>query len=147
MKDAEIDIEVKTHILANSGGQPDGVDVFQRDSAGGIVMQQRWYDAALRATLACTDLPRAVSPADVIMNPVIQAPVSIFKRWYNRSEFRTHEAVLAGTRLTLRAIVAQHVEREDLMKLFDRMGAYVGLSPCGHNLGYGNFSLLAVRMP
>jgi hypothetical protein len=144
MKDATFTIEFITHCLA-SGKIENAHDEFRKDSEGNLVWQQSWWYSALTQAINLSSI-RGVRPADLNINPIVEAETELFKRKYGADKFRTHEAILPGTRVTFEAVVADHITESVLENILERAGKYVGLSPYGFNLGYGKFNTIEVNV-
>lgn len=143
MKDACFTIEVVSHILANSTGPNGERDVFQRDANDDLVFQQSaWYSAFAQAI----DLAhvKGIKASDINMNLSVSADTEAYERRYQGDKFRTHEAIVPGTRVKFEAVVADHVTDSNLTLILDRMGKFVGFSPYGYRLGQGKFNLVSV---
>lgn len=145
MKDASITIEYVTHCLASGRQVKDGYDEFEKDSSGNIIWKQSWWYAALMKSIELAGV-KGIKPAHFHFNPVITAETEAYKRKYGRDRFRTHEAIFPGTKVTFEAVVDDIVTESAVEKIFKRMGKYVGLSPYGHNLGYGMFEVDAIEV-
>ena len=145
MKDAIFTIEVIRHILANGYDNDGDHDCFQRDSTNAIIFQQSWWHSAFAAALPGTGI-RHIKPYDICMDLTVDAPTEIYKRRYGRDSYRKHEAIMPGTKVTFRALVADHVAESNLRTMLDRIGRFIGLSPYGHRLGYGKFRLLTLTV-
>lgn len=145
MKDATFTIEVIRHILANGTDSTGDHDRFQRDSTGSIIFQQSWWFSAFAAALPGTGI-RHIKPNDICMDLTVDVLTELYKRRYGKDSYRVHEAIMPGSQVTFRALVADHVSESNLYALLDRVGRFIGLSPYGHKLGYGKFRLLEVTV-
>ena len=145
MKNASFEIEVTSHILANSMGIEGGKDKFPRDGANNLIFQAAWFYAAFNAAIKVARV-RGIKPSDVHMDLTVKTPTDIYKRKYGDNKYRSHEAIMPGTKVNFNAIVADHVTESGLREILDKMGRFVGLSPYGHNLGYGRFTLCDVKV-
>lgn len=145
MKDASFTIEVIRHILANGSDSDEGHDSFQRDSTNAIIFQQSWWHSAFAAALPGTGI-RHIKPNDICMDLTVDTKTELYKRKYGKDSYRVHEAIMPGTKVTFRALVADHVSDSNLRTLLDRIGRFIGLSPYGHKLGFGKFRLLDLNV-
>lgn len=145
MKDATFTLEFTTHVLANGIG-PDGEkDHFQRDSTKALVWQQSWWYSAFTRAIELAHL-RRIKAADIHMNLSVNAATDIYRRRYGDDNYRTHEAIMPGTRVSFEAVVADHITTSNLTSILDKMGKYVGLSPYGYKLGFGKFNVIKVEV-
>ena len=71
----------------------------------------------------------------------VSADTQLYKRRYSKTCYRTHEAIMPGTKVTIEFAIADHISKRDLKRLFRKMGKYIGLTQYGFNLGYGKFNL------
>ena len=143
MKLAKIRIEVVSHILAK--GQEGGPDHFARDSANRLLFQQRWWHSALSTAISLANV--RLKPGDINLALTVTADTVQYPRAYTlRGEHHTriHEAIPPGTVIELEAAVSDHVTQSTLEEVMDKAGKFVGMSPYGHNLGFGKFNVLAV---
>jgi len=146
MKEAKFTIEFITHCLAvSSGSKKDSCEYFDRDSKDRIIWKQSWWYTALNSTISMYKI-RGVKPNDFNISLLVEAKVQIFKRRYGQNGFRKHEAIMPGTRVTFNAVVADNVTESTLTHILEKMGDYVGVSPYGHNLGYGKFVVIDVEL-
>jgi hypothetical protein len=145
MKDATFTLEFTTHVLANSQGPNGERDHFQRDSDSKLIWQQSWWYSAFTRAIELAHI-RGIKAADIHMNLAVDAKTEVYRRRYGEGRFRTHEAIMPGTKVTFEAIVADHVTESNLNAILDRMGKYVGLSPYGFRLGYGKFNVDSVKV-
>ena len=145
MKDVKFTLEFTTHVLANGTGPTGEKDCFQRDNEKNLVWQQAWWYSAFAQAI---DLARikGIKPGDIHMNLSVKADTEVYKRRYGENKFRTHEAILPGSRVTFEAVVADHVTESSLHLILERMGKYIGLSPYGYRLGFGKFNVVKVEV-
>jgi len=143
MKNASFVVEFITHCLANSTGPNGERDVFQRDANDDLVFQQSaWYSAFAQSI----DLAhvKGIKASDINMNLSVQADTEVYERRYQGDKFRTHEAIMPGSRVKFEAVVADHVTESNLTQILNNMGKFTGFSPYGHKLGNGKFNLVSV---
>ena len=145
MKDASFELCFTSHVLANGTGADGKPDQFQRDVDNRIVFQQCWFHSAFCRAIELAHM-RGVKAADIQMDLTFDAVTQPYRRRYGDSCFRTHEAIMPGTRVTFNAVVADSVTENMLRILLERMGKFVGLSPYGFKLGYGKFSVVKVTV-
>jgi hypothetical protein len=145
MKDATFTLEFTTHVLANSVGPNDEKDHFQRDSENNLIWQQSWWYSAFTRAIELSHI-RGIKASDISMNLSVKADTEVYKRRYGDGQFRKHEAIMPGTRLTFEAIVDDRITQSNLEVILDRMGKFVGLSPYGYRLGYGKFNVISVEV-
>jgi hypothetical protein len=146
MKDAKFTVEFTTHCLAQ-GGRGNGVDHdrFERDSRGRLRWQHTWWYSAFQKTLGISRI-KNVKPSDIKVALLVNAQTEVYKRKFSEDGYRKHEAIFPGTVVEFEAIVADSVTESALRELLERMGNYVGISPYGHNLGFGKFAVLKIEV-
>lgn len=145
MKDARFTVEFVTHCLATGGIPEENIpDTFQRDSNDRIIMQQPWWHAAFTRAISLSRLDDKVKATDIQMDPAVVAETQRYQRRFNQDEFRTHEAVMPGTRVTFNAMVEDNVTKDILTAILERLGKYVGFSAYGFKLGFGKFNVISV---
>lgn len=145
MKDASFELCFTSHVLANGTGADGKPDQFQRDVDNRIVFQQCWFHSAFCRAIELAHM-RGVKASDIQMDLTFTAATQPYRRRYGDACFRTHEAIMPGTRVTFNAVVADSVTENMLRILLERMGKFVGLSPYGFKLGYGKFSVVKVTV-
>lgn len=147
MKDARFTIEFVTHCLATGGTPEDDIpDTFQRDSQDHIIMQQPWWHAAFTRAIDLARLRDKVIATDIQVDPAVTADTERYQRRFEQDGYRTHEAIMPGTKVTFDAMVEDHITKDILEALLNRMGKYVGLSPYGHKLGFGKFNVVSLTV-
>lgn len=144
MKLAKFTVEFLRHVLANDVYEGKR-DRFQHAGDGSLVFKQSWWYSAFSAALPGTGL-RGIKPGHISMDLLVDAKTEIYHRHYGKGQVRPHEAIMPGTQVTFQAMVEDHVTESALRTLLDRVGRFVGLSPYGHNLGYGKFRLVLVEV-
>lgn len=145
MKDCIIEVEFTRHVLANGIGPNGERDHFERDSQKNMIWQQSWWYSAFAKAIELAHI-RGIKASDVCMNLTATAATKLYRRRYGDDKYRTHEAIMPGTRVRFEAVVADHVTESNLLTIMDRMGKYVGLSPYGYKLGYGKFNVISCKV-
>ena len=147
MKQTKFTVSFTTHVLAN-GMTAGSQDKFQRDLNNRLIFQQSWFYAAFNQALKIAK-HRGIKPADIHMDLIVDAPTVMYERKYGEGreeQRRMHETIPPGTLVTFEAVVADHLTESTLKDILDKMGRFVGLSPYGHNLGYGRFNVVSVEV-
>jgi hypothetical protein len=145
MKDVHFVLEFTTHVLANGMGPDDKRDHFQRDSHNDLIWQQSWWYSAFTRAIELAHL-RRIKAADIHMNLAVKATTATYRRRYGDEKYRTHEAIMPGSKVEFEAVVADHVTKSNLEAILDKMGKFVGLSPYGYRLGFGKFNVVSVEV-
>ena len=145
MKDASFTVEFTQHVLANSVGSQGERDVFLRDGEENLIFQQSWWHSAFARALEMEHL-RHIKPGDITVDLIVNAPTEMYYRRYGKGKSRRHEAIAPGTVVTFYAVVYDRVTESTFKHLLDRIGRFIGISPYGHNLGYGTFQVLDVAV-
>lgn len=149
MKHVEITIKFTSPMLANSlhpEDGPDAVDTFRRDPTGAIMLQQNQIFAML--SVAKNLSGSSVRVGSINFNLGFTANTEVFHRRYTKDNMplvRKHQSVAEGVSIALQMFIPDDTETDDVQKLFAVAGAYVGLSPYGHKLGYGRFVVTGVH--
>lgn len=147
MKEMILEIEYVTECLAQSQGRREqNTDWFKRDGDKNIIWCQSWWYSAISRTVEMYEI-RGIKPSMFNFCPVVEAEkTEVFERQYKRNKIRCHESIPVGTRVTFTAVVADQITDSVANSLFTKMGKYVGLSPYGHNLGYGKFNVISIDL-
>jgi hypothetical protein len=147
MKEMKIEIEFVTRCLALSPNRREGdTDWFRKDSEGNLIWNQAWWYSAITNTAKMYEI-RSVKPSMFNFCPVVAVVTTeVYKRKYGSNSYRSHECIPTGTRAVFTAVVADQITESVLYNLLEKMGMYVGLSPYGHRLGYGKFTVKSVDL-
>lgn len=143
MKDCTFELEFTSHVLANGSSHDGKDDHFQRDAAGHIVFQQPWFHSAFSTGIALARL-KGIKASDIQVDLTFSAPTEVYSRKYGDHQFRDHEAIMPGTVVKFDAVVADHVTKQMVSAVLEKVGKFVGLSPYGFKLGYGKFNVAKV---
>lgn len=144
MKNGSITLEYTTHCLS-SGNRDDVSDRFQRDSDNHIVWNAAWWYSALSAAIPNSGTT-GIKPGCLNFHAVVEAPTAVYRRKYGWDKYRSHEAIMSGTKVTFKFVAGDHVTETALKQIMDYLGSYVGLSPYGFNLGYGRFKVVSLDL-
>lgn len=142
MKNAKFTVEFITHCLAIGPKEGKEYDAFARDSSGALIFQQSWFHATFEKAIHMSRM-KSIKPGDIQVDLRVEAPAEVYNRRYGASKWRRHEAIVPGTKVSFGAVVDDNVTDSVLRELLRYVGAYVGLSPYGYNLGFGKFSLVS----
>ena len=146
MKQATFTVEFTSHCLASGNADvAKNYDTFHHTSDGSIIFSQSWFYSAFDRAIRSLRVS-GVKPGDICMKLNVKAPVEVYTRRYSVDKFRTHEAIMPGTKVTFKALVEDHVTQSILDQILQHVGDYVGISPYGFKLGYGKFNLLGVEV-
>lgn len=145
MKEAQFTVEFLRHVLANGVDAQGRRDRFQKTGTNDLVFQQSWWHSAIAAALPGTGLQH-VKPGQICMDLIVAAPTRLYRRRYGDGQYRLHEAIFPGTRVTFKALVDDGITESVLRTIMDRVGRFIGISPYGHKLGFGIFRLVDVRV-
>jgi hypothetical protein len=145
MKDAKFTLEFVTHCLANGRMDGEKVEVFPRDSTGRLIWKHAWWYAAFTKAINEAGL-RDIKAGQINVCLTVEADVSIHRRRIKDKWHRAHEAILPGTQVTFEATVDDAVTQTMLDAILNRIGKYIGISPWGHNLGFGRFEVIDVKV-
>jgi hypothetical protein len=145
MKDATFTLEFVTHCLANGREKGGDTDVFSRDSSGKLIWKHSWWYAAFSKAIKQAKL-HDVKPNQINVCLTVPAQVAVHTRRIKETWTRSHEAIFPGTQVTFDATVDDAITETILETLLERVGKYVGISPWGHNLGFGRFEVIDVTV-
>lgn len=145
MKDATFTLEFVSHCLANGRGRDKNLDTFDRDGQGRLIWSYSWWYAAFQKALDGAGF-HDLKPGYINVCLTVKAEVTVYRRKVKDNWFRRHEAINPGEKVTFSAVVDDSVTESSLRTLLDWVGKYVGLSPYGHNLGFGRFNVLDVAV-
>ena len=145
MKKAKIEVQFSTAVLANGIATDGKRDHFSRDALKNLLFKPAWWHAALRTAVEMSGV-RGLSVSDIHMNLAVPDPgTTMVKHVYDGGE-RRHETIPPGAKVVFEALVSDSVDKSSLSAVFGLLGSYIGLSPHGHNLGFGRFTLLDVTL-
>lgn len=145
MKDARFELEFTSHVLANSTNAQGQKDYFQRDGDNNLIFQQSWFYAAFTKAIELSRI-KGIKANDISMDLTVKAATQLYNRKYGDDNYREHEAIMPGTVVTFNAMVSDIITESTLRVLLEKMGTYIGLSPYGHNLGFGHFRVKSVTV-
>jgi hypothetical protein len=145
MKDAKFTLEFVTHCLANGRKEGERLDTFPRDSAGKLIWKHSWWYAAFSRAINEAKL-RDIKPGQINVCLTVEADVEIHRRRIKDKWYREHEAIFPGTKVSFDATVDDAITEFTLRALLKRVGQYIGISPWGHNLGFGRFEVVDVTV-
>jgi hypothetical protein len=126
------------------GVRSEALDTFLRNSEGQVIFLPSWWAAMFRQAAQMANLAQ-VQAGKILVQPAIEGVVGTYRRYYRPREYKDHEAFLAGTTIKVKMILPAGLTREELYRLLEMGGQYCGLSPYGHGIGFGRFSL--VQLP
>jgi hypothetical protein len=145
MLTASVTIEFKSPCLANSAESATngGIDAFDRAEDGRPMWHPRCLDAAIRrASQFVSDVPSGTRLIEI--EPEFDALVKLHTRTYTRKgkEYeRTHEIVPSGVPCDIVVRLSEEYP-EQAKEMLVSLGRLVGISPFGHNLGFGRFEIV-----
>jgi hypothetical protein len=145
MKDAKFTLEFVTHCLANGKKDGERLDTFPRDSHGKLIWKYSWWYAAFSRAINEAGL-RDIKPNQINVCLTVEVGVQIHRRRIKDKWYREHEAIFPGTKVSFDATVDDAITEAALRTLLERVGHYIGISPWGHNLGFGRFEVVDVEV-
>ena len=118
-------------------------DLMLRSKDGKVIMLQSWWRCSF--AFAAKTLGRFTKEVEQIQaDPEIKGSTRIFKRWYNASSYKEHEAFLAGEEIEARFCLPNEIKPDDFKSILETAGKYAGLSPYGYKQDYGRFAVISV---
>lgn len=119
-------------------------DLMMRSKDGNVVFLQSWWRCSL--AFAAKAMGRFTSEVEQIQaDPEIRGNAKIYRRWYSSSSFKEHEAFLVGDEIEARLWLPNGISPDDLKRLLEIAGKYVGLSPYGYKQDFGRFAVVSVE--
>jgi len=137
-----VEVEFLKPCLSCGNRDDEDKDKFQRASDDSIIWSQSWWHAVL--VKAKRDLEMDVNVSDITFSLSVVADTGTYRRKYSGNKYRNHEAIMTGTKVKFDFALKNKVTLEDLQKMMEHIGTFVGVSPYGYNLGYGKFRVLDV---
>lgn len=138
-------------LSSETEGGPDANDAcyFDRDSENNVVIpQEHWYGA-----ISEVFKQRGIKhdPGSLRMNTSVCVETIRFRRPYNRSQSRMHEAIPANVEVTFNGMShlvkdtdKEPFTKEQLLEIFTLIGNHIGISPWGRQRGYGDFNVISI---
>ena len=119
-------------------------DLMMRSKDGNVLMLQSWWRCSMAfAAKALGCFTREVEQIQV--DPEVKGTTGIYRRWYNSTSFKEHEAFLIGTEIEARMLLPNGIKPSDLRRLLETAGRYVGLSAYGYKENFGRFVVVSVE--
>ena len=145
MKKVTFKVEFVKHSIAPKSYHDDSF-TFDRDHNGNLLWEQRWWYSAFKNAIDYCHM-KGIKAADICMDLSFKARTEEFTHnWGQKKGVMSSEAIPPGTTVAFNAMVADYITESMLRNLLDTMGRYIGLSPYGHGMGYGRFTLLDIEM-
>ena len=140
MRKIKIKINFDTPCLSSKSDQED-ISRFDKVEDKILVFPYPWFYSAITDAINLLDL-KDIKPSSFNVDVhVVCESITILNRSYGRDKYRKHEALPIGTGLTFNLLVANHISDELTREIIETIGKYIGLSPFGHTLGYGRFTV------
>lgn len=118
-------------------------DKMRRDSDGKVIFLQAWWRSSLR--FGAQGVGRCQKDIDDVQaDPLVDGQLKVYKRFYNGSSFKAHEAFLAGDEIKVRFCLPNQISLEIFQEILIVAGKYVGISPYGFRQNFGRFAVIAV---
>jgi len=148
----DVVLELELPALAGGIGEDEGKLVFPRDGKGRIVLLPAWWKGMLKrvmerlATLEAR-IPKAVADhCDVLCPPLDVQPELVRLPVPDGRGVSVHEALPAGTQISLRCWMPGTHVPPSLARLVWETAGRVGFSPAKSKLGWGQFRLVEFRV-
>jgi len=145
MKEATWVVEFVSPCLANSGGPAGEKDRFLTDSKGRLIFSQAQHYSAFTKAIEVARV-RGVKAGDIQPDLLVEAPTALYERRYGEDKYRTHEAIMPGTRVQFKAVVDDRITESVFRLILEKLGSYVGFSPYGFKLGFGKYVVISVTV-
>ena len=142
----EINIELTTNFLG-SGPRINGVRTLKRSPDNRIAINEKeWREDLARAA---RDLDLNVNMESLALEPGFEFPeINVLRRVYNKTNVDLFEGVSAGNKLNIYAMLDESIERhpklDELTKMFEIVGKFIGISQFGKKFHCGRFKVLTV---
>jgi len=144
MREVRVSLRFITPCLGNkrSVDQP---DKMLRDAAGSVVFISTWWSIIL------TYGARALSKHQAQIRTVswdqkVKGVTSVYRRYYTETDYTEHEAFDTGSVIQVNALLPESIPLEDFEEILRIAGTYKGISPYGHDKGFGRFELISAEV-
>ena len=144
MKNIHFTLEFVSPCLALGRAAGDDVDTFWRDGEGNLLWKSAWWRSAFVQALKYLNASR-LKANQIKVCLVVDAPTETYRRRINDDCVRVHEAISCGEPIAFEAIIDDSIETEEFQAVLAYIGKFIGLSPFGHNLGFGRFEVIDVQ--
>ena len=145
MRKISVDIQFTSPCLANAPmGDTITADKFDRDRNNRVLIRPNCLESAVHKTLRFSEFGD-INAHDVIIAPEIDTPTRMWSRQYmskGTRQARTHEIIPQDQTCTLEVAASDNVSDTQLREFLTALGKFVGISPFGHNMGFGRFSVI-----
>jgi len=122
---------------------------FCRDPDNRIMFLATWWRAILRHAAKTANRHQDLIN-QINWDPTIEGRVSQFRRYItaerqqSKQRFAVHEAFVAGTVITVNAVLPDGITIDDFWSLLQMAGTYCGISPFKPAENYGTFRVLNI---
>ena len=122
----------------------DAPDAMLKDTEGRILFLPAWWSPFMAyGAKAFSKHQKLVHK--IRWDPVVSgADLGIFRRYYNSTDYKEHEAFMPGTEIEVRAMLPSGLELEDCKSIVDIAGRFQGFSPYGHGDRYGHLEVVSI---
>lgn len=142
MQRVEVVLEFTLHCLGNRRGQT--IDRFSRNPDGKVIFMNSYWQALL--VFGANDASKAQGLVrKVFFAPEVEGEVKIYNRHWRNDRYTPHEAFLAGSRIKVKAAIPAGMTPADLRGILEKAGEFKGISPYGHDKGWGKFKVISVE--
>jgi len=136
-----------------SDADPLVANTMMKDADQRVIFMNSWWRAAfIKASRSISIAQRDV--AKIEFDPIIDGPLSIYERiWANtkapkpidRHGVTRHEAFSANAVVVCRALVPNGLSKTIFRRLLETVGSFIGISPYGHQHGFGRFVIEDIK--
>lgn len=119
-------------------------DKMLKDKDGRVIFLPRWWNAVLAYGADALSKYQG-EICKIQWDPIIDGKLDFYDRYYTGSQYRRHEAFLADSVIGVKAMIPSSIPIEDFQRVLELAGTYKGISPYGHDKGFGRFVVESVR--
>lgn len=114
-----------------------------RDPQGNVIFLSSWWNTIL--SYGARAFSKHQSQVKKIgWDQVVDGVTGVYRRYYTDVDYTEHEAFLAGSVIGVRALLPDTIPLEDFQCILEISGRYRGISPYGHDKGFGRFEVVEV---
>ena len=122
----------------------DAPDSMLKDPEGRILFLPAWWNPFMTyGAKAFAKHQKLIHK--IRWDPVVIGRLSKFKRYYNSTDYKEHEAFMPGTEIEVRAMLPDDLNIEDCKSIIDIAGRFQGFSPYGHGDRYGHLEVVGIE--
>jgi len=145
MQEVRANIKFTTPCLG--GIRAEDIDRMLRNDAGQVIFLQAWWKALLSYAAKAANISSAIVN-NIRFDPVVDGTITTYTRFYGANEatdFKRHEAFNKDQVVGVNAMLPDGISAEQFHELLQIGGRYIGISPYGHDKGFGRFCVVDIK--